>query len=275
MKVVVCLKQITDLTIVQQNSRQETFLRHIPSPLDLIAVEEALRVCAVHGGEVIALTVGPQRADRALRKALMMGVDRAVRVWDEHLEGADSFATALVLARSAQTIGFDLLLCGARSADTGTEVIGALMAEHLSLPLITRAVGLEIEGKCVIAHKRVEKGGRETYTAPWPVVVTVEQGLQEPRYCGPLWLSRGLKKRVEVVGLKDMGIDSLPPERVRTLGIMPPRPRTKIGIRVSGLSMAEKLKIMRGETGQKGGIVSGSPEEAARKIKAHLEKWLS
>lgn len=279
MKLVVCLKQSTDVTIVQHDSRQETLLRYIPNPLDLVAVEKALGVCAVYGGEVIALAVGPPRVETALRKALMMGVSRAVRIWDERLEGADVFAIAPILARAGQTVGFDLLLCGARSVDTGTEVMGALMAEHLSLPLITRAIGLEfdIEKRWIIAHTKLEKGGRETYTASYPAVVTVEQGVTVPRYCGPLWLRQGLRKRVEILDLERLGAGfPLPARRVISLAITPPRPRTKVGVKVSGLSLKEKLVLMRGQLNrpQSGGIVNGSPEEAARVIKEHLEKWL-
>ena len=230
-------------------------------------------------GEVVALSVGPPVADVTLRKALMMGADRMVRLWDERLRGCDSFGMALVLAEAALAIGFDLLLCGTRSVDTGGELMAAAIAEHLGLPLIARAVALRLDGATgrIVADKKLERGVRETYAARLPAVLSIERGPAEPRYCGPLWVRRLMRAKVDLLTLKDIGLTlPLPAPRVTPLGLSAPKPRTKIGVKVSGLSLKDKLAIMRGRTStaKKEEVVEERPEDAARKIKEHLDKWL-
>ncbi len=280
MKTLVCIKRIGDLPrlqnggVVESSAAGQAF-----NPLDLCALEEALQLRAAAGGEVIALSVGPPVADVTLRKALMMGADRMVRLWDERLRGCDSFGMALVLAKAAQAIGFDLLLCGARSADTGGELMAAAIAEHLGLPLIARAVALRLDRATgrIVADKKLERGARETYAARIPAVLSIDRGAAEPRYSGPLWVRRLMRAKVDLLTLKDIGLTlPLPVPRVASLGLSAPKPRTKIGVKVSGLSLKDKLAIMRGRTAavKKEEVVEERPEDAARRIKEHLEKWL-
>jgi electron transfer flavoprotein beta subunit len=279
-KTLVCIKRVGDLPQVQNGGGGvELSAGQAFNPLDLCALEEALQVRAAAGGEVVALSVGPPVADVTLRKALMMGADRMVRLWDERLRGCDSFGTALVLAKAAQAIGFDLLLCGTRSVDTGGELMAAAIAEHLGLPLIARAVALRLDSATgrIVADKKLERGARETYAARLPAVLSIERGPAEPRYCSPLWVRRLMRAKVDLLTLKDIGLTlPLPAPRVTSLGLSAPRPRTKIGVKVSGLSLKDKLAIMRGRTSaaKKEEVVEERPEDAARKIKEHLEKWL-
>lgn len=280
MKTLVCIKRIGDLPQPQNGGGVElSAAGQAFNPLDLSALEEALQLRAAAGGEVIALSVGPPVADVTLRKALMMGADRMVRLWDERLRGCDSFAMALVLAKAAQAIGFDLLLCGARSVDTGSELMAAAIAEHLGLPLIARAVALRLDGATgrIVADKKLERGARETYAARIPAVLSIDRGPAEPRYSSPLWVRRLMRAKVDLLTLKDIGLTlPLPVPRVGSLGLSAPRPRTKIGVKVSGLSLKDKLAIMRGRTSaaKKEEVVEERPEDAARRIKEHLEKWL-
>lgn len=277
MRIVVCVKPISAFVGLDDGSRAQTLARHFPNPLDLVAVEEARRLAARHDGSVVALTVGAPRAEAVSRKALMMGVDRAVRVWSQCLDGADSFAVAAALAAALRRIGFDLVLCGARSADSASELVGALLADLLDLPLVTRAVGLEIEAAAgrIVAHEKVEKGGRETYAASLPAVVTVEEGAAEPRYCDPRWLERGLHRGVETLSAEELGVAGSPP-RLEILEVAPPRPRTKVGVKVAGLSLKDKLAVMRGQAARPQGVrlLDGAPRESARRIKEQIERWL-
>jgi electron transfer flavoprotein beta subunit len=280
-KTIVCVKRIGDLPHLQDGGAVElSAAGQAPNPLDFSALEEALQVRTAEGGDVTALSVGPQPAEATLKKALMMGVDRIVRLWDERLRGCDSFGMALVLAKAAQAIGFDLLMCGARSADTGSELVAAAIAEHLGLPLIARAIALRIDRATgrVIADKKLERGAGETYAARLPAVLAIERGPTEPRYSNPLWVRRLIRSKVDLLTLKDIGLAlPLPAPRVSPLGLTAPKRRTKIGVRVSGLSLKDKLAIMRGRAGaakKKEEVVEERPEDAARKIKEHLERWL-
>jgi electron transfer flavoprotein beta subunit len=279
-KTVVCVKRIGDLPHLRNSGGVElSAAGQAPNPLDLSALEEALQVRTAEGGDVTALSVGPRPAEATLKKALMMGVDRIVRLWDERLRGCDSFGIALVLAKAAQAIGFDLLMCGARSADTGSELVAAAIAEHLGLPLIARAISLRIDRATgrIIADKKLERGARETCAARLPAVLAIECGPAEPRYSSPLWVRRLIRRKVDLLTLKDIGLAlPLPAPRVSPLGLTAPKPRTKIGVRVSGLSLKDKLAIMRGRTSaaKKEEVVEERPEDAASKIKEHLERWL-
>jgi electron transfer flavoprotein beta subunit len=278
-KTVVCIKHIGDLPQVRDGGVDLSAVGQVSNPLDLSALEEALQLRASVGGEVIALSIGPPSAEISLRKALMMGVDRMVRLWDERLRGCDSVARAPVLAAAAKEIGFDLLLCGVRSADNGGELMAAAIAEHLGLPLIVGAVALRLDGATgrIVADKKLERGARETYAARMPAVMSIDRGPAEPRYSGPLWVRRLIRAKVDLLTLKDVGLTApFPAPRVAALELSAPRPRTKIGVKVSGLSLKDKLAIMRGRAGtaKKEEMVEQSPEDAARKIREHLQKWL-
>jgi electron transfer flavoprotein beta subunit len=250
----------------------------MPNPLDLSAIEEALRVRTAAGGEVTAVTVGPPQADVALRKARMMGADRTVRLWDETFQGCDAAGMAQVLAAIAKKLGFDLLLCGARSADSGSELVGAALAEHLGVPLVCRAIGVRFDRETsrIIAYKKLEKGARETYAVAMPAVLTIERSI-EPRYSSRNWVYRLRKERIEVLAPSDVGIvDALAEPRIRSIALVAPKPRTKIGVKVSGLSLKDKLAVMRGRASkpQREAVVVCQPVDAARTIKEHLDRWL-
>lgn len=278
MKTVVCMKQIL-APGGRSDANGHLPARYVTNPFDLCAMEAALELRALAGGTVVALTLGSDSGEGGLRKAAMMGADEGVHVLCDDLgEGCDSFIRASALAHAARAIGFDLLACGARSIDGSGEVVGALVAELLGLPLITRSVNLRLDpgtGR-LFADKKLERGLRETYAVNLPAVVTVERGM-EPRYSGPGWVHRLLKSRAQVLTLSEIGfsVQQYTP-RVAHLGLMSPRPRTKVGVKVSGLSLQDKLKIMRG--GSRGASAETaqvrSTGDAAQTVLQQLKKWL-
>ena len=281
MRIVVCVKEIGQLDLRHDSSRRAPTRRLLPNPTDWSAVEHAERLRG-DSGEVVALTVGS--ADAVLRKALMMGVDRALRVWSDALLGADSFAVASVLAAAARHLGFDLVLLGARSADTATEAVGAWIAEILDLPLLTRVIGVDgpIEGSHLLAHRKLERGERETFRVSCPAVLTIEGGGLEPRYSAPGWVGRVRRGRVESLRPEQVGVRAEDfSRRLAVIDVTSPHPRAKIGIRVAGLSLKDKLAVMRGGKRPSGEspsaeerIVDGPPSELARRLKKKLELWL-
>ena len=276
-KTVVCMKQIPAAS--GQNGHSAA--RYLTNPFDLCAMEAALELRALAGGAVVPLTLGGgDGGEGSQRKAAMMGADEGVHVLCNELgEVSDSFIRASILAYAARAIGFDLLALGARSIDGAGEVIGALVAELLGLPLITRSMNLRLEpgtGR-LLADKKLERGLRETYAVKLPAVVTVDRGL-EPRYSGPGWVHRLLKKsQPRMLTLSEIGFNvQQSTARVTHLGVIPPRPRTKVGVKVSGLSLQDKLKIMRGgnrgSSGEKAQVrTTGDPAET---VLQHLKKWL-
>lgn len=278
MRILSCIKQVYEVESAQGAPGAVRWSSNgIANPLDLSAVEEALRVRAEAGGEVISVTVGPPRAEVVLRKALMMGADRAVRIWEERFQNCDAVGIAKILAALARKLEVDLLLCGAKSADFGTGLVGAVLAEELGLPLVCGAIDLRWERRTnrILANKKLEKGARETYSVAIPAVLSVERGT-EPRYSSRNWLQRVRKKGIEVFTAADAVIGDLPEPQIKSIALVAPKPRTKIGVKVSGMSLKDKLALMRGRASKPAheGVVISQPADAAKKIKEQLDRWL-
>ena len=230
MNVAVCIAPVTDPASVTFDIETERIRGGTiqGNPLDWTALAGA--EAYLHGasaGDLIAVSVGGPDADAVLQEALIHGADRAVRI--ATLEGTSNpFGIARALARAIAALDCDLVLCGARSADFGSETVGAALAEELGCPSVSRTVELEPTGpdRLRVACK-VEGGRREIYSLPLPAVVSVEEELADPGYV-PI-LSRqyraGLNKTVEVIEV-DATADRRPPENIESAFVQA-KPRTK------------------------------------------------
>jgi electron transfer flavoprotein alpha/beta subunit len=186
MQVVVCVKQVPDtegpITVdTAANNIRKGWLPDVLNPYDRLAVEEATLIrerCG--GGGVTALCLGLPSATEVLRTCLAMDADRAILLCDSALDGSDSYATGIVLAKAiaALNLPYDLILCGARAVDTNTGLTGPTIAEILRLPLVTEIVKIDVhDHEKAIVHKKLEAGNRavmETLKASGHTV-----GLQE------------------------------------------------------------------------------------------------
>jgi electron transfer flavoprotein beta subunit len=152
------------------------------SPHEECAVEEAVRLVEAHGGSTAVLTLGPPEAAEQLRDAMALGIERAILLETDGREW-DPVATAEAIVGAVRADGapFDLLLFGNEAADTGDYQVGIRVAYELDLPCVTGVKALEIRAGTLVA-KREASGGWETFEAPLPVVVTVREGLNLPRY---------------------------------------------------------------------------------------------
>ncbi|ALG13202.1 electron transfer flavoprotein subunit beta/FixA family protein [Kibdelosporangium phytohabitans] len=172
------------------------------------AVEEALQIKEAQGGEVTVLTVGPERATDAIRKALSMGADKAVHVSDESLHGADIIQTAKVLAKAIGTVeGFDLVIAGNESTDGVGGAIPAMLAELLGLPQLTHARKVEIDGSSVKVERETDTG-RTFLEASLPAVISVGEKINDPRYPSFKGIMAAKKKPVTTLTIADLGIDA-------------------------------------------------------------------
>jgi electron transfer flavoprotein beta subunit len=210
-KIVVLVKYTPDLTADRSFLPDGTVDRAgAPgrlSELDEHAAEQALQVQEKSGGwELTYLTMGPDGAQEALRKALSMGGDAAVHVKDDALHGSDAFATSLVLAAALTRIGFDLVVTGMASTDAGMGVVPALLAERLGVPQVTFAGRLSVSGDTV-EILRDSDTSTETVTATLPAVVSVTDRTGEARYPSFKGIMAAKKKPVETWSLADLGID--------------------------------------------------------------------
>ncbi|MBE7473300.1 MAG: hypothetical protein DPW09_04610 [Anaerolineae bacterium] len=202
MNILVCIKRVpaTGGKITLTPDEQEIDTRYLGftiSPHEECAVEEAIRLVEAHGGAVTVLTLGPAAAEEQLRDAMAMGVERAVlletdgREWDP---GAT--AAAIIKAIGAGGVDYDLLLLGNEAADTGDYQVAVRVAHLLDWPCLSGVKALEIKNGRVTAKREVT-GGWEIYEAPLPVVVTVKEGINLPRYPSLPGRLKAKKKPVE------------------------------------------------------------------------------
>jgi electron transfer flavoprotein beta subunit len=172
------------------------------------AVEEALKIKEAGEGEVTVISVGPDRATDAIRKALSMGADKAIHVSDPALHGSDAIATAKVLAAAIGKVeGYDLIIAGNESSDGRGGAVPAILAELLGLPQVTYVRELTVEGTTVKADRETEDGITHL-EANLPALVSVGEKINEPRYPSFKGIMAAKKKPVETLTIADLGIDA-------------------------------------------------------------------
>ncbi|MFC1929942.1 electron transfer flavoprotein subunit beta/FixA family protein [Chloroflexota bacterium] len=189
MNIVVCVKEVFDTEgLVQIDQKADCIKGSLPrviNPLDLLAVEEAVRLKEAHGDvQVTLLCMGPPSAKRALQSCLAIGADRGMILWDIAFAGSDSYATGVILAKAIQSIPHDLIICGQEAIDTKAGFVWAVIAELLDIPVVSRVIRTEVSlsGRKITAYRKLEKGNREIVEAPLPAVVVIETGLIKVRY---------------------------------------------------------------------------------------------
>ena len=212
MNIVVCVKQVPDTWAEKKlDPASQTLDRsgdNILNEMDEFAIEAALQLTEAHGGTVTVLSMGPEGATDAIRKALSMGADSAVHVQDDALAGSDAPGTSLALAKAVQRIeGVDLIIAGCESSDSRTSVVPAMLAERLELPQLTFVNSIEVDGSAVKV-KRVTDDGYQVVQASLPAVVSVVEKMNEPRYPSFKGIMAAKKKPVDVISVSDLGLDA-------------------------------------------------------------------
>ncbi|MGI8577171.1 MAG: electron transfer flavoprotein subunit beta/FixA family protein [Nocardioidaceae bacterium] len=212
MKIVVCAKYVPDASGDRKFNSDYTVDRlaidGLLSELDEYAVEEALTIKESgdpEGTEVTVLTIGPEEARAAILKSLQMGADAGIHVLDEAIRGSDSVATSLIMATALRRLEADLVLCGMASTDGSMSVVPVMVAERLGLPQLTFASQVTIEGTTV-RIQRDGDGETETIEANMPLVLSVTDQANEPRYPSFKGIMAAKKKPVETLSLADLGI---------------------------------------------------------------------
>ncbi len=211
MKIAVCVKQVPDTWAEKKLKADTSTLDResadgVLNELDEYAVEQALQLVEANGGEVVIVTMGPERAAETLRKAISMGADAGIHVLDNNLAGSDAIATSAVLAKALEGRDFDLILFGSESTDARMSVIPAMVAERLGLAQVTFAQKVNIDGTTLTAE-RVTDYGFDTLSATLPAVVSVVEKINEPRYPSFKGIMAAKKKPVETLTATDLGLD--------------------------------------------------------------------
>jgi electron transfer flavoprotein beta subunit len=209
MKIAVCIKHVPEgHGRIDPGSRRldrsgEGALNHF----DANAVEEALRLKGDGDGEVVVVSMGPEKAADSLRKALAMGADRAVLVSDAAAEGSDLVATSKVLAGALAREGADLVLFGQQASDADGAVLWAAVAERLRRPVVSQAAEVTLSG-ATVRVKRQTEFGYDVIEAPLPAVVAVSDAINEPRYPSLKGIMGAKKKPFETIAVSDTGVDA-------------------------------------------------------------------
>ena len=236
MRIVVCVAQVPDTetrirVAPEGNNIVEQDVNWIVSPYDEFAIEEALRIKERKGGDVVLVSLGPDRVQSALRTGLAMGADSAVHVKDPAFDAADALATARGLAAAIRTLApFDLVLTGQQGVGGDHSQVPGLLAELLDLPQVTVAVKVEIlDGRATV--EREIEGARETWETSLPAVISAQKGLNEPRYASLKGIMAAKKKPIDVKDAAALGLDpgALGPKtRVLALELPPARPPVRM-----------------------------------------------
>ena len=187
-------------------SIQEGDAEFIINPYDEYAIEEAIVLKETHGGEVTVITVGDEDAETELRTALAMGADKAVLINIEDLDIVDETTVSSILAQYLQKQKVDIILAGNVTVDGGSAQIGPRVAEKLGIAQVTAITKLEIQDQTATITRDVE-GDEETIHVSLPILVTAQQGLNEPRYPSLPGIMKAKKKPLETLELDDLDLE--------------------------------------------------------------------
>jgi len=224
---------------------------------DTFALESALQLREeFEEGEVIVVTVGDDESDEGLLGCLAKGADRAVRVWDEALEGADVLAVARTLAAVVETEAPDLILCGAQSSDSVTGSTGPALAGFLGLPCVAVVTQLQWDAanRTATAHRELEGGLVEVLRVHTPAVLTIQTGINEPRYATLRAIKQARDKPLQTVALGDVGLSSA---------------------EVQSVVGSQQVALTTPYRGSGAEILGGSPAEAAERIVEIVQERMS
>jgi electron transfer flavoprotein beta subunit len=213
MRIAVCVKEVPEASAARRidpgTKRLARAGAQALNEFDTHALEEALRAKdADPSTEVVAVSMGPERAMETLRKALAMGADRALLVSDDALAGADLVVTARVLAAALEREAPDLVLLGQQASDSDGAVLWAALADGLRLPMVSQAASLELAGGKVRVKRQTEYG-YDTIEAPLPAVVAVSDAINEPRYPSLKGIMGAKRKPQDAVSLADLGVEGV------------------------------------------------------------------
>jgi len=204
-KIAVCVKQVPDATSHKRldaaTHRLDRSGEGVLNATDVNAVEEAL------GGEVVVVSLGPEKALESLRKALAMGADRALLVSDDAAAGSDLLATSRALAAALEREEADLILFGQQSSDGDGAVLWAAVSDRLRRPMVSQVAELKVEG-AELTGKRQTEFGYDVIAAPLPAVVAVSDAINEPRYPSLKGIMGAKSKPQETLSLADVGVEA-------------------------------------------------------------------
>ena len=213
MKILVCLKQVPSRDAILRVNNASTWIEEadigyeVNEP-DVYALEEGLRLKEKLGGEVVVCTLGPARAGQAIKEALAKGADRALHLEDAAFSNLDAHATAKALAAAIRKENPDLVLTGLQSDDFGFAQTGVILAENLGLPHSTIVMEIQTEGDHLKVKRELEGGWFQWIEMPLPAVLTIQSGINKPRYATLKGIMSAKNKPLQKLTAQDLGLDA-------------------------------------------------------------------
>ena len=214
MEIIVCIKRVPNLSEAEIEvdrdgvSLVDDDLEYDVNEWDNFAIEAAVQLKEAHGGRVTAITIGDEESEDVLRRALAMGADEALHLIDPAFDGSDAWGCATALRRAIADRPHDLILTGAISSDEARGHVGGFLAAMLDIPIVALATGLSVDDRTATVQHEVEGGLERVTRVDLPALVTVQTGLNEPRYVS----IRGIRKvsgiEIPVIGAAELGLDS-------------------------------------------------------------------
>ena len=251
MKIIVCIKQVPErdaqIRISSSGtSIEEADLQFAMNESDAYALEEALQLKEKHGGEVIVLSAGPERAGTTIREALAKGADRAIQVESDNLNQVDALGVAQLLAAAAKQENPDLVLTGLQSDDLGYGQTGVIMAELMGLPHSSLILNVEKTDSGITVKRELEEGWFQNIEMPLPAVLMIQSGGTKLRYATLMGIKKAKTKELRKVDANSLGQSSSPaaalekisqPQKQKSTQIIPGSPKE------AAATLVEKLKF--------------------------------
>jgi electron transfer flavoprotein beta subunit len=252
MNIIVCIKRVPDTADADisidksEKDIDKSGLAFDLNEWDSYAIEEAILLKEKLGGTVTVFSAGGEDSNESLRKCLAMGADDAFRLTDPAFAGADGFATARALAEAIRKRPYDLILTGTQAEDDGYGQVGVVMAEMLGIPHASIVNRIDVQEKKIKAHRELEGGLEEVVEVDLPALLTIQTGINEPRYVSIMGIRKVAKKEIKALGASDL---NLKPEEVGLAG-----------------SDIQLDKVFLPPVGVGAEMLEGKPEEIARKM---------
>lgn len=245
MKILVAIKQVParDSLLTAAASGKwidESNLEYEINEPDAYALEEALQLKETHGGEVVALCAGPDRASATIREALAKGADRAIHIAVDDIVEWDTLATAKLLAAAVKAEAPDLLFTGLQSDDVGAGQAGVVMAELLGLPHATIIMQVDIDGGMLRVKRELEDGWFQHVGMPLPAVLTIQSGIKKLRYATLMGIKKAKTKEVKSLTPAELGVSHV--ASYELVGVTLPQKSKQTQMLKTVAELVEKLK---------------------------------
>jgi len=252
MNIIVCIKRVpetTDADVFIDKTGKDIDKSGLVFDLnewDSYAIEEAILLKEKSGGTVTVISMGGEDSNESLRKCLAMGADDAIRLTDPAFNGSDGYATAKILAEAIRKIPYDLILTGTQAEDDGYGQVGVTVAELLGIPHASLVTRLEVQDKKLKAHRELEGGLEEVVEIDLPALLTIQTGINEPRYVSIMGIRKVAKKEIKTLGTSDLNLKA-----------------EEVGLSGSYIRLE---KIFLPPVGEGAEMLEGKPEEISSKV---------